>query len=66
MEFPGQGSDPSCRWKLSYSCGNGESQIHCAGPGIKIVHVFFLKSLKDYFQKKKKKDSGKIKKKINK
>ena len=35
MEFPGQGSDPSCRFDLSHSCSNARSFTHCAGPGIK-------------------------------
>ena len=35
MEFPGQGSDPSCSCNLSHSCGNTRSLTHCARPGIK-------------------------------
>ena len=35
MEFPGQGSDPSCSFDLSHSCSNAESSTHCAGPGTK-------------------------------
>ena len=36
MEFPGQGSDPSCNCDLSRSCSNTVGSLtHCAGPGIK-------------------------------
>ena len=35
MEFPDQGSDPSCSCKLSHSCGNARSLTHCARPRIK-------------------------------
>ena len=33
MEFPGQGSDPSCSCHLSRSCGNAGSLTHCARLG---------------------------------
>ena len=34
MEFPGQGSYPSCTCDLHHSCGNAGSLTHCARPGI--------------------------------
>ena len=34
MEFPGQGSDLSCRPNLSHSYGSAGSLTHCAGLGI--------------------------------
>ena len=34
MEFPGQGSDPSCSCDLSCSRGHTRSLTHCAGRGI--------------------------------
>ena len=36
MEFPGQGSDPSCSCNLYHSCGSAGS-FNCAGPRIKPV-----------------------------
>ena len=41
MEFPGQGSDPSCSLDLSQSCGNARSITHCAEPGIKTISQHF-------------------------
>ena len=37
VEFPGQGSDLSCRCNLSCSCSNARSLIPCAGLGIEPV-----------------------------
>jgi len=34
VEFPGQGSDPSCRYDLCHCCGNTGSLTHCEGQGI--------------------------------
>ena len=34
MEFPSQGSDPSCYCSLYFSCGKTGSLTHCAGLGI--------------------------------
>ena len=39
MEFPGQGSDPSCSFDLSYGCGNPGSLTHRTRPGIEPVSL---------------------------
>lgn len=33
-KFPDQGSNPSWRYNLQYSCSNAGALTHCAGPGI--------------------------------
>ena len=41
MEFPGQGSDPSCSCNLSHSYSNAGSLTHCARLGIESVSQRF-------------------------
>ena len=38
QKFLGQGSNPSCRYKLHHSWGNARSLTHLTGPGIEPVH----------------------------
>ena len=39
MEFPGQGSNPSCSCNLCYGYGNAGSLIHCTRSGIEPVSL---------------------------